>query len=111
MCRKFINDLIKNHKVLSGIISIVITIFSVSYGVASYVINSHAQLEDAVSLRSEFVTYKKEAAQVHKEFDQRLDNYEREFKTTTTKLDVSLAKISTDLQFIKEQLMSRGMSK
>lgn len=111
MYKQHINNLIKNHKVLSSIISIILTVFSISYGVASYVIYSHESMEDAARLRMEFTEYKKTSESTHKDFDRRLNEYEKEFKMTTTKLDVTLAKISTDLQFIKEQLMSRGMNK
>lgn len=107
--KNLVSKLSTQAKVVSGIFSAVILMCGIAYSVATFIEHGNQCYIELQTLKDEFHTYKRTATEKHHKLSQKVIDSENDFKLTAAKLDTSLARIATDLQFIKEQLMSRGM--
>jgi arginine deiminase len=106
-----INTVKKKAVIVRTVVSLAICITSLMYAGFKYIEDTKQCKIDVERLRDDILEMKKINANKHQIMDERISQNEKNFEMTTAKLDVSLVRISTDLQFIKEQLMSKGMNK
>ena len=106
-----VNEVKKKAVIIRTAVSLVICAISLLYAGFSYIEDTKQCKIDVEKLRYDILEMKKASESKHQMIDDRMTQNEKNFEMTTTKLDISLVRISTDLQFIKEQLMSEGMRK
>lgn len=108
---EYIEKIERNAKAIKTIISLLIIVLSLVYGFCIFIYQSKNNAELISELKIEVVENKKNCDSKYKVLEERISQNERNFQMTSTKLDVSLTRISTDLQFIKEHLLRKGLDK
>ena len=109
MVRNNIDKFEKNAKAIKTIISLLVVIACLIYGFCIFIYQNQSHSADIIDLKSRIAKVEAEATNKHHELEQKIALNEKDFQMTATKLEVSLVKISADLQFIKEHLMEKGM--
>lgn len=97
----------RNARTIKLVVSLLSILTGVIYSFCIFIYQSHENARQIDELKHEL----REQKEVHKTLESKILQNQKDFQLTATKLDVSLVKISADLQFIKEQLMKRGMDK
>lgn len=112
------NKIERSAKTIKVVISLLGILAGIVYSFCIFIYQSHQNAKDIADLRHEFTVEKTKIREelaksnsAHKLLEEKIIQNQQDFKMTATKLDVSLVRISTDLQFIKEQLMRKGMVK
>jgi len=106
-----IDKVSKKAGIIRSVIGLIVCLSSIFYGVCKYIEETKQCKIDVEYLRKDLAEMKQASITKHQLIEDRINQSEKNFQMTTTKLDVALVRISTDLQFIKEQLISKGMSK
>lgn len=106
-----IDKIEKNAKAIKTITSLLIVIATMIYGFCVYIYQTQTHTKEISDLKVRMAKMEAESNTKHHEIDQKIASNERDFQMTATKLEVSLVKISADLQFIKEHLMEKGMDR
>lgn len=109
----------KTMKIIWGLIS---TLLAGVYGFCIYIYQSKMDVHDNTiaikEMREEIKNHKRECSDrfvafenEHRSFESRIMQNAKNTEMTAAKIEVSLTKISADLQFIKENLMRKGMER
>lgn len=101
----------KSAKAIKTIIGLLIIITTLIYGFCIYVYQNQKNQEELFKLKDEFIQYKAESILKYQDISARVSQNEKNFQMNAAKLEVTLARITTDLQFIKESLMKKGLEK
>lgn len=101
----------KNAKAIKTLIGILVLVCSMVYGLCVFIFQTQECTHKLASLALNVEKMKADSIVKHTELENRISLNEKNFQMTSTKLDVSLTKISADLQFIKEHLMKKGMDR
>lgn len=96
----------KTFKIL---LSIGITIIGILYGISTFVYDAKHCTVDIEAIRHELDRMKKDSNDKHRSMEEKIQGKEKSIQMGLAGLKVSLARISTDLQFIKEQLIRKGL--
>lgn len=109
MIKRFFVELSTTIKIVAAILCGLGAMWTVAYSVVHYVDSGYQCLAKVVILEEDYAAHKERFVTKINELERKVSDSDRDFRLTAAKLDTSLARISTDLQFIKEQLISRGM--
>lgn len=100
-----------NAKMIKACLGVLVTLGIFIYGVCIFIYQSK-QCNARVELIQQEVDKDRAANSLkHKEIEERINQNEKNFQMTSAKLDVSLIEIRSDLKFIKEHLMRKGLDK
>lgn len=97
----------KNTKMINSIVTILIFLGGIIYACFTFIYQSHESTKQVEQLWSSISKINSRIDEV----DSRIKQNEKDFNLTATRLETSLARISTDIQYIKEQFIRRGMDK
>lgn len=98
------NILRKSHGNMTILLSTFSIILGFTYSLCLFIYENHENSKQIEAIKADI-------NERHKEIVARFERDERDFQLTSEKLDVSLTKISTDLQFIKEYVIDRKKGK
>ena len=101
----------KNAKLIKACIGVLILLGALIYGACIFVYQSKQCNERVLTLQTYMAEMEARNTAKHKEIDNRITQNEKSFQMTSAKLDVSLIEIRSDLKFIKEHLMRKGLDK
>jgi hypothetical protein len=101
----------KNAKTLRVILWILGIVCTAIYSFCIFVYQTRQCATDMIALQAKVSAMETASNAKHKEIDARITQNEKNFQLTSTKLDVSLIEIRSDLQFIKEHLIRKGLDK
>lgn len=108
----------KSARAMKVVWGVVTTLFAGVYGFCIYIYQNRLDLHDHTKsiqeLRVEINGHKQECVNRFKIYEETHKNLEKGIAQNSSdrmKIEVALTKISTDLQFIKEHLMRKGMDK
>ena len=101
----------KNAKAIKSLIGLFILVISLIYGFCIFIYQNKQCIKDLHNLEIDLIGFKQEARKEHQDLSDRVNTNEKNFQMTSAKLDISLTKISADLQFIKEHLIRKGLDK
>lgn len=104
-----IDKIERNAKAIKTIVSLLIIIAGMIYGFCIFIYQNQTHSSEISDLKTRISTLEALATAEHHKIEQKIAANEKDFQMTATKLEVSLVKISADLQFIKEHLMEKGM--
>ena len=108
---ELIDRIEKNARAIKAVFGLMILITGLVYGFCIFIYQTKECTRQVNELKIQMAATDTRNATTHKEIESRIDQNEKNFQMTATKLDVNLIKISADLQFIKEQLIRKGMDK
>ena len=100
-----------NTKTIRTIIASLVALCGLVYGFCIFIYKTKQCSIDLINLKAEIASINQQNIQKHKEIDARINQNEKNFQMTSAKLDVSLIEIRSDLQFIKEHLIRKGLDK
>lgn len=101
----------RNAKAIKAVVGLLVVLAGIIYGFCIFIYQTKECRQKINELNIHIATMDATNNNKHREIDERITQNEKNFQLTATKLDVSLIRISADLQFIKEHLMSKGMDK
>lgn len=101
----------KNARAIKAVIGLILFLCGLVYGFCVFIYKTKECSNKVTELTLRIEGMKTASNLKHQELENRIAMNEKNFQMITTKLDVSLDKISTDLQFIKEHLIRKGLSK
>lgn len=90
---------------------IIVTIGAFLYGCFIFVSTQTQHSQMLISIQNKHEHDIAQLKQSHNELEKRVTNNEKNFNMTSVKLDTTLNRISTDLQFIKQKLMGKGLDR
>lgn len=102
-----------NHNAwqIKTIIAALVGLCGLVYGFCIFIYQTKQCSVDLANLKAKIASTNQENIQKHKEIEARINQNEKNFQMTSAKLDVSLIEIRSDLQFIKEHLIRKGLDK
>lgn len=106
---KNIEQIERNARRIKAIIASIITLSVFIYGVCIFIYQTNEYSQDIKSIKSEMLAYQLKNSEKHRQIEERVAQNEKNFHMTSAKLDVSLIEIRSDLKFIKEHLMRKGL--
>lgn len=98
------NILRKSHSTMTILLATFSIILGFTYSLCLFIYENHENAKQIEEIKNNIDSR-------HKEIVARFEKDEKDFQMTAEKLDVSLTKISTDLQFIKEYVVDRKKGK
>lgn len=116
-----------NARAIKTIISLLIVTLGLIYGLCIFIYQSKSNTETIAELKVTLAEHKSKSDtkiqnletkmlgeynklnEKHNRLNERMYQNEKNFEMTAKGLDTSLAKISTDLQFIKERLIDKAL--
>lgn len=98
-----------NAKTIKAIIASIITLSAVIYGLCIFIYQTKKYSQDIENIKSEMSASQLKNSEKHRQIEERIAQNEKNFQMTSAKLDVSLIEIRSDLKFIKEHLMRKGL--
>lgn len=101
----------KNAKAIKALIGLFIFVCSMVYGFCVFVYQTRECSNKLIDLSLRVDKMGADNFLKHQEIDNRITQNEKNFQMTSAKLDISLTRISADIQFIKEHLMKKGMDR
>lgn len=101
----------RNAKAIKTIVGFLVLICGLIYGFSVFIFRTQECTHKLADLVLDVSKMKTNSDLKHREIEDRITLNEKNYQLTSAKLDVNLAKISADLQFIKEHLMKRGMDR
>lgn len=101
----------KNAKMIKALIAALVVVCGVAYTCFAFIYQSKECTKQVKDIWVEINAMKTSNKLIHDGITERISQNERNFNLTSVKLETSLAKISTDIQFIKEQFIRKGMDK
>lgn len=107
----YLEKIENNAKSIKIIIGSLVLVSSLIYGFCIFLYQSKQCTVDLNTLKLHMVKFEQEASNKHQEIEKRISQNEKNFQMTSTKLDVSLIEIRSDLQFIKEHLIRKGLDR
>lgn len=99
----------ENAKLFKVLLGILVTIITILYGISNFVYEAKHCTVDIEDIRQELAKMKKDSLLKHQSMEEKIQGNEKSIQMGLAKLDVGLVRISTDLQFIKEQLIRKGL--
>ena len=99
----------RNAKTIKAIIALIITLSAIVYGLCIFIYQTKECSQDIENIKSEMLASQLKNSDKHHQIEERIAQNEKNFQMTSAKLDVSLIEISSDLKFIKEHLMRKGL--
>lgn len=99
----------RNAKAIKVIIASFITISAIIYGLCIFIYQTKECSQDIENIKSEMLASQLKNSEKHRQIEERIAQNEKNFQMTSAKLDVSLIEIRSDLKFIKEHLMRKGL--
>lgn len=108
---KHLEKIEKNAKSIKVIINVLMIVVGLIYGFCIFIYQSKENAKQIYDLRLEMVEHRKASEAKYKLLEERVNSNEKDFERTSTKLDVSLTRISNDLQLIKGHLMQKGLDR
>lgn len=100
-----------NARQIKTIIAALVGLCGLVYGFCIFIYQTKQCSVDLANLKAEIASTNQQNLQKHKEIDAHINQNEKNFQMTSAKLDVSLIEIRSDLQFIKEHLIRKGLDK
>lgn len=107
----YVDKIDKNAKAIKTIIGLLIIIVSLVYGFCIFIYQNKQCTKDVDKIKLDLIRIEQDSLKKHKEIDERINQNEKNFQMTSAKLDVSLIEIRSDLKFIKEHLIRKGLDK
>lgn len=98
-----------NTKIIKAIIASIITLSVIIYGLCIFIYQTKECSQDIKNIKSEMLASQLKNSEKHRQIEERIAQNEKNFQMTSAKLDVSLIEIRSDLKFIKEHLMRKGL--
>lgn len=105
------NTIEQKAKTFKILLSIGITVMGLLYGISTFVSDTRHCTVDVELIKEEIKQMKKDSDVKHQSMEEEIKGNEKSIQMGLAKLEVGLTRISTDLQFIKEQLMRKGLDK
>lgn len=99
----------RNVKMIKIIIALIMTLSAIIYGLCIFVYQANECSQNIKNIKSEMLADKLKNSEKHRQIEERIAQNEKNFQMTSAKLDVSLIEIRSDLKFIKEHLMRKGL--
>jgi hypothetical protein len=99
----------RNVKIIKIIIASIMTLSAIVYGLCIFVYQAKECSQDIENIKSEMLAIQLKNSEKHRQIEERIVQNEKNFQMTSAKLDVSLIEIRSDLKFIKEHLMRKGL--
>lgn len=99
----------RNARIIKIIIASVITLSAIIYGLCVFIYQTKECSRDIENIKSEIFASQLKNSEKHRQIEERVAQNEKNFQMTSAKLDVSLIEIRSDLKFIKEHLMRKGL--
>ena len=99
----------RNAKIIKAIIAAIITLSAIIYGLCIFIYQTKECSQDIENIKSEMLASQLKNSEKHRQIEERIAQNEKNFQMTSAKLDVSLIEIRSDLKFIKEHLMRKGL--
>lgn len=106
-----ISKIEKNARMIKALIAAIIVILGVAYTCFTFIYQSKECTKQVSDIWVEINSLKSINKAIHDGINARIEQNEKNFNLTSVKLETSLAKISTDIQFIKEQFIRKGIDK
>jgi hypothetical protein len=106
---KNIEQIERNARRIKAIIASIITLSVFIYGVCIFIYQTNECSQDIKNIKSEMLAGQLKNSEKHRQIEERVAQNEKNFQMTSAKLDVSLIEIRSDLKFIKEHLMRKGL--
>lgn len=88
---------------------IIVAVAAFLYGCFIFVYTQTQHSQTLISIQNQHAHDIAQLKQSHNELEKRVSGNEKNFQMTSVKLDTTLNRISTDLQFIKQKLIEKGM--
>lgn len=88
---------------------IIVTVAAFLYGCFIFVSTQTQHSQTLIAIQNQHAHDIAQLKQSHSELEKRVSGNEKNFQMTSVKLDTTLNRISTDLQFIKQKFIERGM--
>ena len=88
---------------------IIVTVAAFLYGCFIFVSTQTQHSQTLIAIQNQHAHDIAQLKQNHNELEKRVSSNEKNFNMTSVKLDTTLNRISTDLQFIKQKFIERGM--
>lgn len=101
----------RNAQTIKALIAVIVVICGIAYTCFTFVYQSKECTQQVKDIWIEINNMKNQNKIIHEGISTRIEQNEKNFNLTSVKLETSLAKISTDIQFIKEQFIRKGMDK
>lgn len=99
----------RNTKIIKAIIASIITLSAIIYGLCVFIYQTTECSQDIKNIKSTMLADQLKNSEKHHQIEERIAQNEKNFQMTSAKLDVSLIEIRSDLKFIKEHLMKKGL--
>lgn len=99
----------RNAKIIKIIIASIITLSAIIYGLCVFIYQTKECSKDIENIKSEMLASNLKNSEKHRQIEEQIAQNEKNFQMTSAKLDVSLIEIRSDLKFIKEHLMRKGL--
>ena len=106
---KNLEQIERNARKIKAIIASIITLSVFVYGLCVFIYQTNECSKDIKNIKSEMLANQLKNSEKHHQIDERIAQNEKNFQMTSAKLDVSLTEIHSDLKFIKEHLMRKGL--
>lgn len=107
-----------NLKTIKILISIIALIASLVYAISVFIYESKQSGVKLQSLEYNLTNYKRDledykhlADKRHIELEKQISQNQRDFQLGLARIEVGLNDIATDLQFLKQNLITKGLSK
>lgn len=100
-----------NARQIKTIIAALVGLCGLVYGFCIFIYQAKQCSIDLLNLKADIAVTNQENMQKHKEIEARILQNEKNFQMNSAKLDVSLTEIRSDLRFIKEHLIRKGLDK
>lgn len=108
---KHLEKIEKNAKSIKIIMNTLMIIAGLVYGFCIFIYQSKENSKQIYDLKLEMTKHMESSDAKYKLLENRVIANEKDFERTSTKLDVSLTRISNDLQLIKGHLMQKGLDR
>jgi hypothetical protein len=99
----------RNSRVIKAIIASIMALSAIIYGLCVFIYQTKECSQDIENIKSEMLASQLKNSEKHRQIEERIAQNEKNFQMTSAKLDVSLIEIRSDLKFIKEHLMRKGL--
>lgn len=106
---KNLEQIERNTRKIKAVIVSIITLSVFVYSLCIFIYQTNECSQDIKNIKSEMLADQLKNSEKHHQIEERIAQNEKNFQTTSAKLDVSLIEIRSDLKFIKEHLMKKGL--
>ena len=106
---KNLEQIERNAKKIKAIIALIITLSVIVYGLCIFIYQTTECSQDVKDIKSRMLSDQLKNSEKHRQMEERIAQNEKNFQMTSAKLDISLIEIRSDLKFIKEHLIRKGL--